>query len=212
VNTPSQTAPLRIGLTGGIASGKSTVADMFGELDVPVIDTDVIARDLVQPGQPALEEIRRRFGDDALDESGALDRAAMRNIIFANPDDRSDLEAILHPKIGAEVQRQSQRADGAYQVIVVPLLVDSQLLHFVDRVLVVDCDEDEQLDRLLKRDSGTSEEARRILAAQSSREDRLNIADDVILNDSGFEQLRQQVITLHETYQSLSTPSCRHEQ
>ena len=202
----------RIGLTGGIASGKSTVADLFVALGADVIDTDVIAREVVQPGEPALEEIQRRFGNDVLDESGALDRAAMRSLVFSNHDARSDLEAILHPRIGAEVRRQSQSADGLYQIIAVPLLVESPLLRFVDRVLVVDCPEAVQLERLLKRDSGTLDEARRILAAQSSREDRLEIADDVIHNDADLEHLRKQVIALDETYQHLSMLSSRRGQ
>lgn len=202
-------SPFRIGLTGGIASGKSTVAELFLGLGAAVIDTDVIAREVVQPGEPALEEIQRRFGSDVLDESGVLDRAAMRSLVFSDNDARADLEAILHPRIGAEVRRQSRSSNGVYQIIVVPLLVDSPLLHFVDRVLVVDCSEDEQLDRLLKRDLGTAEEAKLILAAQSSREERLKMADDIIRNDSDLEHLRKQVIALGETYQRLSVLSYR---
>lgn len=202
-------SPFRIGLTGGIASGKSTVAELFLGLGAAVIDTDVIAREVVQPGEPALEEIQRRFGSDVLDESGVLDRAAMRSLVFSDNDARADLEAILHPRIGAEVRRQSRSGNGVYQIIVVPLLVDSPLLHFVDRVLVVDCSEDEQLDRLLKRDLGTAEEAKLILAAQSSREERLKMADDIIRNDSDLEHLRKQVIALGETYQRLSVLSYR---
>lgn len=201
--------PYRVGLTGGIASGKSTVADLFLGLGADVIDTDVIARDVVKPGQPALEEIRQRFGDDVLDEFGALDRATMRSLVFSDNIARSDLEAILHPRIGAEVRRQSLSADGAYQIIVVPLLVDSALLQFVDRVLVVDCHADQQLDRLVRRDSGTREEALRILAAQSSREERLEVADEVIRNDSDLQHLHQQVIALDEKYRRLSKLPCR---
>ena len=204
-------SPFRIGLTGGVASGKSTVADLFLGLGAKIIDTDIIAREVVQPGEPALDEIRQRFGDDIIDKSGALDRAAMRSLVFLDSKARSDLEAILHPRIGAEVRRQSQSADGIYQIIVVPLLVNSPLLQFVERVLVVDCNEEEQLDRLLKRDSGTAEEAKRILAAQSSRDERLKIADDIILNDSDLAHLREQVIALDETYQRLSMLAYRRE-
>ena len=209
--TPAK-RPYRVGLTGGIASGKSTVADLFLGLGAAVIDTDVIARDIVNPGQPALEEIRQRFGDCVLDESGSLDRAAMRSLVFSDNMARSDLEAILHPKIGAEVRRQSSSVDGPYQIIVVPLLLDSALLQFVDRVLVVDCDEDQQLDRLLKRDSGSREEAQRILAAQSSREERLEVADEVVRNDSDLEHLHQQLIALDEKYRRLSRLPCRRGQ
>ena len=188
------------------------MADLFAALAIPVIDTDVIARDLVQPGMPALEEIRKRFGDDVLDASGNLDRSAMRSIVFADADARHDLETILHPRIGAEVLRQSHIANGPYQVIVVPLLVNSSLRQYLDRVLVVDCAEDEQLRRLVRRDGETQEQAQRILAAQSSREQRLAIADDVIHNDSSVERLGEIVKELHQLYQRLAAPRYPHEQ
>jgi len=196
--------PLRVGLTGGIASGKSVVAEMFAELGVPVIDTDVIAREVVAPGQPALEEIKQRFGDDAIDEAGNLDRGAMRKRVFADEQARLDLEAILHPRIGAEARHRAETAGGDYQVIVVPLLVGSPLHRFVDRVLVVDCDEDTQIRRLLERDTETVEQARRILAAQSSRDERLAIADDVVANDGSLEDTRRQVTELDECYRRLA--------
>ena len=195
-----QIQPLRIGLTGGIASGKSVVADMFAELGVPVIDTDLIAREVVQPGQPALDEIRARFGETVIDPAGNLDRAALRKLIFSDDDARLDLEAIVHPRIGAETRRQADAADGDYQLIVVPLLVGSPLLQFVDRILVVDCQEDTQIRRLLERDTETLEQARRILAAQSSREQRLAIADDAINNDHSLAHVRNQVADLDRKY------------
>lgn len=196
--------PLRIGLTGGIASGKSLVADMFAELGVPVIDTDMIAREVVQPGQPALIEIRERFGEEMIAVDGNLDRRAMRKLVFENEAARHDLEAILHPRIGDETRRQADAAGGTYQLIVVPLLVDSQLRQFVDRVLVVDCEEDTQIQRLLARDEESLEPARRIIAAQASREDRLEIADDVINNDKSVEHVRDQVVDLDHLYRSLT--------
>ena len=196
--------PLRVGLTGGIASGKSTVADLFAELGIPVIDTDVIAREVVAPGQPALAEIGRRFGKDMLDETGSLDRAAMRKLIFSDEQARLDLEAILHPRIGAETRRLSEEAGGPYQLIVVPLLTGSALRDYVDRVLVVDCDEERQVERLLARDAESVEQARRILAAQSSRDERLAIADDVINNDHSFAHLRDQVADLDRQYRQLA--------
>jgi dephospho-CoA kinase len=192
--------PLRIGLTGGIASGKSVVADMFAELGVAVIDTDVIAREVVQPGQPALEDIRERFGEAVIDATGNLDRAAMRKAIFSDDNARHDLEAILHPRIGRETRRQADAAGGCYQLIVVPLLVGSPLAQFVDRVLVVDCQEDTQIRRLLERDAETVEQAERILAAQASREERLAIADDVINNDHSLGHVRNQVADLDRKY------------
>jgi dephospho-CoA kinase len=192
--------PLRIGLTGGIASGKSTVADMFADLGVPVIDTDIIAREVVQPGQPALEEIREAFGDGVIAADGALDRPAMRAIVFSDEDARRRLEAILHPRIGEATREQADAAGGEYQVIVVPLLVESALRAFVDRVLVVDCDEETQVARLLARDAESETQARRILAAQSSRDERLAIADDIVANDGDFDETREQVLTLHRYY------------
>lgn len=196
--------PYRVALTGGIASGKSTVADMFAELGAAVIDTDVIAREVVQPGQEALDEIRERFGDRVIDASGNLDRGAMRKYIFSNESARRDLEAILHPRIGAETRRQADAAPGPYQLIVVPLLVGSPLLEFVDRVLVVDCDENTQIQRLLARDAETVSQAQRIIAAQSSRDERLAIADDVIQNDRGLHQTRERVKALDEQYRRLA--------
>ena len=196
--------PLRIGLTGGIASGKSTVADLFAELGAAIIDTDVIAREVVAPGQPALEEIAEEFGASVIGADGALDRAALRSIVFSDNQARKRLEAITHPRIGEETRRQSDLAAGPYQLIVVPLLVDSALRSFVDRVLVVDCEENTQIKRLVARDGGSEADARRILAAQASRTERLEIADDVIRNDGGVPELRRQVAALHEIYRSLT--------
>lgn len=196
--------PLRIGLTGGIASGKSTVAELFAELGIPVIDTDVIAREVVAPGMPALKEISNRFGPRMVDTDGKLDRAAMRKLIFSDDQARRDLEAILHPRIGAETRKRSESAGGPYQLIVVPLLTSSALRDFVDRILVVDCNEDRQLERLLARDAETEEQARRILAAQSSREDRLAIANDIINNDHSLEHLRNQVADLDRDYRRMA--------
>jgi dephospho-CoA kinase len=153
---------------------------------------------------PALEDIRERFGDTVFDQSAHLNRGAMRRIIFASVDARQDLEAILHPRIGAEVLRQSEIANGPYQIIVVPLLVNSSLRQFMDRVLVVDCLEDEQVRRLVHRDKETPLQARRILAAQSSREERLEIADDVIQNDATVQQLRESVKGLDQEYRRLA--------
>jgi dephospho-CoA kinase len=204
VNADRSRSPLRIGVTGGIASGKSTVTQMFAELGVPVIDTDIIAREVVEPGQPALEEIRRRFGEQMIDAHGHLDRAAMRNAVFTDDDARRDLEAILHPRIGAETRRQAAAAGGEYQLIVVPLLVESALRTFVDRVLVVDCDEETQLARLLARDAESPDQARRMLAAQASRQERLDIANDVIVNNGSLEETRNQVRVLAERYSRLA--------
>lgn len=197
-------SPLRIGLTGGIASGKSVVADLFAELGIPVIDTDIIAREVVAPGEPALDEIRERFGDNMIDAAGQLDRAALRKVIFDDNTARLDLEAILHPLIGAETRKQAHDAGGNYQLIVVPLLVGSPLTQFVDRILIVDCKEETQIRRLLARDTETVEQARRILAAQASQEDRLALADDVINNDHSLAHVRDQVHDLDQKYRRLT--------
>jgi len=204
VASANRNPPLRVGLTGGIASGKSTVAELFAELGVPVIDTDVIAREVVARGQPALDEIRDRFGERMIDAAGNLDRTAMRKIIFADNEARLDLETILHARIGEETRRQADIAGGDYQLIVVPLLVGSPLQRFVDRVLVVDCDEDLQIDRLLARDAETIEQARRILSAQATREQRLEIADDVIDNNGSLSTTRQRIRALHRKYRRLA--------
>ena len=195
---------LKVGLTGGIASGKTTVANSFAGLGVPIIDTDVIARQVVMPGEPALEEIRIRFGDSVFKRSGELDRSAMRKLIFSDDDLRFALENILHPLIGAETRRLSDAAEGNYQIIVVPLLVGSPLLQFVDLVLVVDCDEDTQVARLLARDTETTQQARKIISAQASRAERLAIADDVINNNEGLEKMQQQVVLLDRKYHLLA--------
>ena len=176
---------------------------MFAALGVAVIDTDVIAREVVLPGQPALDEVREAFGEAAIASDGTLDRDAMRRLIFADAGARRRLEAILHPRIQEETRRQAAAAGGNYQLIVVPLLVESSLRSFVDRVLVVDCSEESQMRRLLARDTESTEQALRILAAQASRDERLAIADDVIDNDSDLEALQRQVKALHEHYLEL---------
>ena len=151
----SDIKPYRVALTGGIASGKSVVADMFADLGIPIVDTDLIAREVVAPGQPALDEIRERFGDSMVTADGHLDRGAMRKHVFSDERARADLEAILHPRIAKETMRQADAAEGPYQVIVVPLLVGSKLRGVVDRVLAVDCSEETQVRRLLARDLET---------------------------------------------------------
>jgi dephospho-CoA kinase len=195
---------LRIGLTGGIASGKSLIADMFASRGIPVIDTDVIAREVVRPGRPALQEIARRFGNEVLDAAGRLDRRRLRELVFADDAKRAVLESILHPRIRDAAVRQSGEAGGAYQVIVVPLLAESPMRQFMDRVLVVDCSEETQLQRLLDRDAETEEQARRMIAAQASREERLGIADDVIDNNGTVADTARQVERLHRQYLALA--------
>ena len=201
----SNAEPMRIGLTGGIASGKSTVADMFAELAVPVIDTDLIAREVVAAGEPALDDIQHEFGDEVFDDKGGLDRGAMRRIVFADDVARKRLQAILHPRIQAAAYEQAAGAGGRYQLIVVPLLTESPMRDFVDRILVVDCEESTQILRLVARDDESEGQARRILAAQASRDERLKIADDVVRNDGDLSETLEQVQALHHRYLAMAT-------
>ncbi|MFZ8965763.1 MAG: dephospho-CoA kinase [Steroidobacteraceae bacterium] len=193
-----------VGLTGGVASGKSTVARLFTELGVPVFDTDQIARDVVEPGQPALDEVIACFGPRSLGPDGRLDRAWLRQQVFADPALRRRLEAILHPRIRAELARRSAAAGGAYQVWVIPLLVEGGGQDRVDRVLVVDCPADIQLQRLLKRDGSDPATARAMLEAQASREQRRAVADDLIDNTGSPAALQGAVEALHVRYLSLA--------
>lgn len=192
----------RVGLTGGIASGKSEAARIFAELDVPVVDTDVIAREVVEPGSEGLADLVDAFGDGILNADGTLNRGILREMAFNVPAARKTLESILHPLIREETVRQARAAGGPYQLIVVPLLTESPLRLFVDRVLVVDCSEETQLARLAERDgdAGSEEQGRKILAAQASRDERLACADDVIVNEGSLDELRAEVEKLHDRY------------
>jgi dephospho-CoA kinase len=194
----------RVGLTGGIASGKSTAAKFFGALGVPILDSDQVARDVVEPGQPPLERLVERFGRKILTPDGHLDRPALRDIVFADPKARADLEALTHPAIGAALEARSAAAGGPYQILVIPLLVEKNLAAHVDRVLVVDCDEELQIRRLRDRDGSTPEQVQAILKAQAPRAARLKAADDVIRNDTDMSAVRDQVATLHARYLELA--------
>ncbi|MEX0734397.1 MAG: dephospho-CoA kinase [Steroidobacteraceae bacterium] len=195
---------LRVGLTGGIASGKSTVASLFTERGATVIDTDRIAREVVEPGMPTLAALVNALGGGILDRDGRLDRAALRRRLFADAVTRRTVESILHPVILAELDRQAGRAQGPYQVLVVPLLVDGRHEGLVDRVLVVDCSEETQIRRLMARDGETRENAIHMLASQVSRELRLAAADDVIVNDGAPEELAAQVAGFDRKYRELA--------
>ena len=194
----------RVGLTGGIASGKSTAAKFFGALGVPILDSDQVARDVVEPGQPPLERLVQRFGASILTPDGHLDRPALRDIIFSDPKARADLEELTHPAIGAAMQARSASAGGPYQILVIPLLVEKNLRSHVDRVLVVDCAEELQLRRLRARDRSTARQAQAILDAQAPRAVRLKAADDVITNDADMSAVQRQVETLHTRYLELA--------
>jgi dephospho-CoA kinase len=194
-----------VGLTGGIASGKTAVADMFASLGIPVIDTDLIAREIVSPGSPALQEIAAVFGTDMLQADGSLNRPRLREIVFAEPARRKQLEAITHPRIGAAMEAQCAQAGGPYQVVVVPLLIESGLDRRVDRILVVDCPEELQLSRLMTRDGESAAGAKQLLTAQLSRAERLARADDVLDNSGSLAATRQRVTGLDARYRALAS-------
>jgi len=201
---------LRVGLTGGIASGKSTVAGFFARQGAKVIDTDAIAREVVMPGAPALGRLVAEFGAQFLDERGELNRRLLRAHVFADAGARARLEAILHPAIEQETLRACESAGGPYQLIVVPLLLESGFDRHVDRVLVVDCPQAVQRQRLLARDAEDPEQAERILAAQLGREARLQRAHDVIDGGASLEDVARQVERLHQQYLAMaSTPQAR---
>ena len=191
---------LVIGLTGGIASGKSTVGDLFRSLGVSVIDADEAAREVVAPGTPCLTAIRAAFGEAILDADGRLDRARLRERVFADPQARRRLEQIVHPAVRKWMDQAEARAPGPYVIRMVPLLVETGQHASVDRVLVVDCDPAIQRARAMSRDNASAASIDAIIAAQASRAQRLAVADDVIVNNADRAQLRQEVQALHERY------------
>jgi dephospho-CoA kinase len=202
------TRPLRIGLTGGIASGKTMVTQRFAELGVPVIDADVASRNVVEPGKPGLAQVVQQFGVGVLDANGQLDRRALRDLIFKDSSLREALDAILHPLIRAEMEREAAQSEGPYVVMAIPLLVEGgSSAKRVDRVLVVDADETLQKARLKARDGSSEEQACAILSSQASRAARLAAADDVLLNTGTVAELRQSVDRLHEKYLQLAQTS-----
>jgi dephospho-CoA kinase len=194
----------RIGLTGGIASGKSAVADVFTELGAAVVDTDAVARDVVAPGESGLEAVAAEFGSDVLLPNGELDRRALRSIVFSDPQRREVLESILHPLIRARTLQVIASLEAPYVIVVVPLLLETGFAELVERILVVDCPEAQQLERLRQRDDVGESEARAMLAAQTDRQTRLARADDVIDNSGSIEATRAQVKALHERYLAMA--------
>ena len=190
-----------VGLTGGIGSGKSTVAAFFAEMGVDIIDTDLIAHDLTKSGGAAMPEILKRFGTDFIDASGAMDRRKMREHVFGHPTEKKTLELILHPLIWQVCERQAMQVSSPYAIFVVPLLVESgKWRDRVQRVLVVDCPVETQLNRLMARSGLTQEQANAIIAAQANRAERLSNADDVIDSEADLSQVRIQVEHLHQKY------------
>ena len=195
-----------VGLTGGIGSGKTTVAQLFVSQGAGLVDTDEISRRLTAPAQPAIAEIARKFGPQFVAEDGSLDRERMRNLVFADLSARNDLEAILHPLIRQESTRQIHESTAPYVVVVVPLLIETGAYRgMIGRILVVDCEPETQVRRVMGRSGLSRNEVLSIIATQVSRQQRLREADDIIHNDDDLETLRAQVDPLHLRYLGLAT-------
>lgn len=201
----------KVALTGGIGSGKSTVADAFAKQGVNVIDADVIARQVVEPGTPALRAIAGKFGDEMILADGSLNRRLLREHIFASDVDKRWLNGLLHPLIQQETERQMARATSPYVLWVVPLLVENQLYHKADRVLVIDVPVETQILRTMRRDGVTREHAEQILAAQATRDARLAVADDVIDNNGAPDAIASDVARLHAHYLALGAQAVSQE-
>ena len=195
---------LRIGLTGGIGSGKTIVANAFASHGIPVIDTDLIAHELVEPGLPALESIVSAFGDHILDKNGYLKRNKLRGLILADEGKREKLESILHPAIRNEVEDRINKVHATYCILVIPLLIETRLTDMVDEVLVVDASKNTQIERVKNRDKLSEDEILSIIDIQCTREERLKVADEVITNEGSLEDLALQVSQLHEQFQQLA--------
>ena len=196
---------LIVGLTGGIGSGKTTVANIFAELGAHIIDTDIIARKLVEPGQPALKEIVEYFGDHILRNDGQLDRKKLAEITFKDNTKRKILETILHPGIKETMLAEINTITAPYCIIVIPLLLETEQESLVDRILVVDCDPEDQLQRVQNRDQRDKEQIHSIMNSQIPRNSRLNAATDIIENTDNILNLHDKVMALHKKYLKLGT-------
>ncbi|MDA8961910.1 dephospho-CoA kinase [Congregibacter sp.] len=189
---------LRVGITGGIGSGKSAVTERLQSLGIEVVDADIVAREVVEPGSPALDKIAQHYGDDILAEDGSLNRAALRRIVFADPDERLWLEKLTHPLIGESIARQLATATSPYVVLSSPLLLEGSQRDFVEHIVVVDVPESVQISRTKARDNNSEELVRAIMAAQMSRDSRLAAADTVLDNSGALDALDEQVVSLHK--------------
>lgn len=199
-----------VAITGGIGSGKTTVANQFAELGIEVVDADVIAREVVEPGTPALAAIAAHFGSAVITHDGQLDRRRLRERVFTDPQTKGWLNALLHPLIRTEMQRQCAAARSPYCLLVVPLLVENRLTALANRVLVIDVDEATQIERTCRRDGVSREQAQAILTAQASRAERLAAADDVLDNQNGTpEAIKSRILALHETYLAFASQQAR---
>lgn len=195
----------KLGLTGGIGSGKTVASDYFSQLGIEVVDTDVVARQVVEPGTPALEEIKAHFGTDVIQSDGTLDRKALRARVFADEKERIWLESLLHPLIRKATLQQLESAHSAYVILVSPLLIESGRHRLADRVLVIDSPERLQLSRAQHRDDSDASQIKAIMQTQFSREQRLAQADDVVINDADIASLQRQLDVLHAKYLAIAT-------
>ena len=200
----AESTPFVVVLTGGIASGKTAVSDLFALRDVPIIDTDRIAHEIVEPDQLALKQIVNAFGKEFLDADGRLDRKKMRETIFSSPEQKNRLEGILHPAIREEVDHRISHIDAPWCILVIPLLTQNSAFKQMDRVLVVDVEESEQIERVMARDNISQEQAQSILDAQISRQQRLALGDDILDNSGNLEQLESAVNKLYQKYSELA--------
>lgn len=198
------TKPMVVALTGGVASGKTAVSDRFADLGVPIVDTDVLAREVVAKGSGGLAAIKAAFGTEMMTAEGTLDRSALRRKIFDEPGARTRLEDILHPRIAELARRRLGSLQATYALLVVPLLVESGLFSDADRVLVIDVPKQVQVERLMQRDGSTQAQAEAMLAAQASREQRLARADDVIENTGTLDELNARVDELDRKYREMA--------
>ena len=194
-----------VGLTGGIGSGKSAAAQIFRTCGVEVIDADSLAREVVEPGQPALSDIAAYFGSELLTAEGHLDRAALRKIVFSNPEQKSWLENLLHPLIAKLLQRRLNATKSPYAILESPLLLETEQYKLVDRVIVIDVNEEIQIARSVRRDGSDEAVIRSIIASQIDRAGRIQRADDLVSNEEGLEQLREKIEALHSKYLGMVT-------
>ncbi len=200
----SKKLPYSVGLTGGIGSGKSAVAELFEKLGIKVIDADEVSRSLVKPKSATLETIAEHFGEQIILENGELDRRKLREIIFSDANKKQWLEDYLHPKIREIIFRELSLSSSTYAIVMVPLLLESQSYSFIDRILVVDCPEELQIKRVINRDQSKKDQVEKIIASQMPRKQRLKLADDIILNDGKISDLQQQILELNKIYERLN--------
>ena len=197
--------PLRVGLTGGIGSGKTTVRNFFDGLGAPTIEADEISHRITKPGQAAFDEVVALFGEESLDETGNLDRKRLRALIFDEPDLKQKLEAIIHPRVRAQIREFTDRVDYPYCIICIPLLLETGAQSTVDRVLVVDAPEELQVARVNRRDNADERQTRSIMRSQTGRAERLRAAHDIIVNDGNISDLKTRVENLHDRYMNIGS-------